>query len=81
MSSWRSFLFEPPGQCGDNRIVHVRLAQISQGLDHQSAQASGGGHVFGRGPLEKDFPIADSDIAIHAIGQEYRLGGHLVAEA
>ena len=55
----------------------MSLTDVAQGLDNQSADASGGGHVFGCCLFEDDLRVPDSHSSIGAIGEEYDLGGHL----
>jgi hypothetical protein len=54
------------GERRDELIVHVVLAQRSQGLDHQSADSTGSCHVLGSRLLEDDLLVADFDFAFRA---------------
>ena len=69
------------GQRRDELVVHVVLAQRSQGLDHQSADSTGSCHVLGSRLLENDFLVADFDFAFRAVSQEDNFRRNLIGES
>jgi len=71
------------GQSGtetfDLPFINVLFAEISEGLDYQTAERSGGGHHAPGGLLEPNIEFPNTDALAPSIGQINSFGWNLIA--
>ena len=67
-------------QRGQNLVINLILAKVTQCLNEGATLASGSCHVTRGGVLKKDFLIADPDFSRGTIGEEDDFGWDLIGQ-
>ena len=71
---------QPFFHCFDGGSIDMPAAEVAQGLDDQTADPAGGGHVAWGGLLEGDLSLADLHHARPAVGEVDDFRRHLGGE-
>ncbi len=74
------FLAKTGAQASDQVGVDVDFSQMTQGLNDETADSAGSGHLAWRGPLQNDLPGTNPDPSRRARREEHRFHRHLLRQ-